>query len=254
MSDINSIGSIHRDIMKRCYDTKSILYKTFGAKSITVCDEWHDRQKFREWSMANGYNKGLRLLRHDTSKGYSPENCEWGEGSKKRCTSKSARVKKLKEHRVKMKDIAGITDNYGKSRIYHIYHGMIQRCFNENDHHYANYGNRGISVCDEWLGKDGFFYFYKWAMNNGYNDSLSIDRIDNNAGYSPNNCRWTIQKVQANNRRNSKRYPFNGKEMTVREIGEINNVNPERLRYRLNKGMSVGDAILDLSQKGSHPL
>jgi len=173
---------------------------------------------------------------------------------KKRSTSKSAQVKKAKEHRAKMKDIAGITDNYGKSRIYHIYHGMIQRCFNKNDYHYADYGNRGIYVCDEWLGKDGFFYFYKWAMNNGYNDSLSIDRIDNNAGYSPNNCRWTIQKVQANNRRNSKRYPFNGKEMTVMEIGKINNVNPERLRYRLNKGMSVGDAILDLSQKGSHPL
>ena len=89
------------------------------------------------------------------------------------------------------------------TRLYNVWSAMKQRCYYPKHKDFYNYGGRGITVCDEW--KNDFLSFYNWAVNNGYRDDLCIDRIDNDKGYSPENCRWATAKEQRLNQRPRKR-------------------------------------------------
>lgn len=94
------------------------------------------------------------------------------------------------------------------SRLYGIYHNMKYRCHAKTANEYENYGGRGIKVCDEWLGPNGYNNFKQWAIDNGYNDTLTIDRIDGDGMYEPNNCRWVSlsENVAHANRCNRKQH------------------------------------------------
>ena len=124
---------------------------------------------------------------------------------------------------------------------------MKRRCYNPNFPQYKDYGGRGIKVYDEWmntervhLGKSsnpskGFLAFKKWALENGYSDELSIDRIDNNKGYSPDNCRWVTRKVQNRNKRSTIYLTAFGKTQSLGQWAEETGLTVKAIEQRLNK-------------------
>lgn len=121
------------------------------------------------------------------------------------------------------------------SRINSIYRKMKERCLQENNARFSDYGGRGISICEEWLGNNGFMNFYKWAMANGYADNLSIDRINNDGNYEPSNCRWVEARVQANNVRSNHLITYQNETHTIAEWSRIRGIPYQRLLQRINK-------------------
>lgn len=130
-----------------------------------------------------------------------------------------------------------------RTRIYKIYQKMKERCYKETDKSYSRYGGRGISICDDWSGENGFDNFYKWSIKNGYSEDLTIDRMDNDGNYEPNNCRWTNAIVQANNRRNNRFVTYKGQTKTISEWSKETGISSATIRARLNKGLSVKCAL-----------
>lgn len=123
------------------------------------------------------------------------------------------------------------------TRLYKIWCGMKYRCYNANYDGYNNYGGRGIIVCQEWI--NDFGNFYEWAIKNGYKDTLTIERIDVNGNYCPENCKWATMKEQENNKRNNTVLEYNGEKRTVSEWADKLQVSKETLYSRLKSGWSV---------------
>lgn len=133
------------------------------------------------------------------------------------------------------------TSKMSNSRLYRIYQGMKTRCYNENDKDYKYYGGRGIEICDEWL--NSFNAFHSWATNNGYNGDLSIDRLDNDGDYTPDNCRWATPKQQSSNQSSNLNLKYKGEDITVNEIHKLTGLNKRTIRSRLDSGWEVETII-----------
>lgn len=145
------------------------------------------------------------------------------------------------------------TEEMSKSKLYSVYFNIKYRCYNPNHHEFHNYGGKGIVMCDEWLGEDGYINFYNWAISNGYKQGLTIDRIDSNKNYEPNNCQWitrsenTIksnkicQHRKANKGRyygidtNDNYYEFDN----ASQFGRLHNLNSKCIRKVANKAMNT---------------
>lgn len=127
-----------------------------------------------------------------------------------------------------------------KDRIYNVWMSMKQRCYDVNFKKYVDYGGRGISVCDEWL--NDYAVFRAWALENGHRNDLTIDRIDNNKGYYPENCRWADRFVQSNNRRNTIWVEYKGEKLPMAVVARACGINHATFWDRIKKGVT-GEAL-----------
>ena len=185
----------------------------------------------------------IGLAETDTRKTYWVCKCDCGNmktvrsdsllcGAIKSCgciKRKQDEVNLTKNHRHKMSG----------TRIYLEWQGMKGRCYNKGSARYADWGGRGIEVCEQW--RNSFESFYTWAMANGYQDNLTIDRIDHNGNYCPENCRWVGQQEQCRNRRSNINITIGNSTRTLMEWCEIFQVDYTNVnaRYHRNKNATI---------------
>ena len=148
------------------------------------------------------------------------------------CINKENFIKNITKHKM-----------YG-SRIYNIWNGILSRTKYKSKKDKKRYWGRGISICKEW---ENFENFYKWAIKNGYNENLTIDRIDNNGNYCHENCRWVTRKEQANNKSSNIIINFNNKTMTKTEWAKYLNISIQALSKRLIK-WNLEDALTKIGR------
>lgn len=136
---------------------------------------------------------------------------------------------------------AKITHNLSHHRLYNIYHKIIARCYKPNNHSYKNYGERGILMDPSW--RADFMNFYNWAINNGYADNLSLDRINVNGNYEPSNCRWATSKIQNNNKRSNFLVTIYNRTQTLKEWCDEKGLNYTTVITRISRGWTIEDAM-----------
>lgn len=141
-----------------------------------------------------------------------------------------------------------LNTKHGKcyTRLYMMWSAMKQRCYYEKADNYANYGGRGIEVCEEW--RNDFQSFYDWAMANGYNPNApqygcTIDRINPNGNYEPSNCRWVGMIEQANNKSSNHLITYNGEQLTIMEASRKYSISSQALYQRIKNGWSAEEAL-----------
>ena len=148
----------------------------------------------------------------------------------------------ITKERAKLLSESHVTHGKSKTRLYRIWFNIKCRCYKPSSADYTRYGGRGIEVCDEW--RDNFQSFYEWSMANGYSTNLTIDRIDNDGDYSPQNCRWVNAEVQNNNTRRNYYITHDGETLTLTQWAKKCGINKNTLYSRLTKyGWSVERAL-----------
>lgn len=181
---------------------------------------------------SSGRNRRAWLCRCDCGAEQDNDPSALIQGQSTQCRTCSNREKAALKSR--------LTHGGTETRLYSIWSMMRRRCNSPTCDDYPRYGGRGIAICAEW---SDFAVFRAWALSNGYQPALTIDRRDNERGYEPGNCHWTTRTAQNRNRRDNVRYPFRGKRLTIPEIAEIVRLPAPALRLRVIRyGMSIEEA------------
>lgn len=209
---------------------EDLTSKKFGR--LTVIKLHHKKQQYK----SNGNKGGFKyywLCKCDCGN----EKVIWSGSLKNGATQSCGCLQREIVTKIKT------THNLTNSKIYYTYNNIKQRCYCLKDKYYKDYGERGITVCQDWL--NDFMNFYNWSMNNGYNDNLTIDRIDNNKGYSSDNCRWVDNITQANNKRNNHYITYNNETHTMAEWSRILDIKYNKFKHKIRKGLSIKDIIFE---------
>lgn len=143
--------------------------------------------------------------------------------------------------RVSLMNSASRTHGMSYTPIYRIWYGMKGRCYTKSNTCYHNYGEKGITVCDEWINDPQAFI--NWAMENGYKKGLSIDRKDGTKGYSPDNCRWATNAEQMRNISSNVFIEFNGQVKIVADWSKDLGIHYDTIRNRLNRGLPINEVL-----------
>ena len=187
---------------------------------IAIKPMGHDKKKNKLW-----------LCKCDCGKEVIVRACCLKRGFNKSCGCLRAEGNNQRKH------------GLSRSRLWRIHSQMKVRCYDKNSEAYKNYGARGITICDLWLGEDGLKNFAEWSYKNGYSDKLTIDRKDNNKGYTPDNCRWVERTIQGRNKRSNHNITFNGETKTLVEWSEITGIGYGTLKSRIKAGWDVEEAF-----------
>jgi hypothetical protein len=184
--------------------------------------------------------------------------CSCNEHNRKLLATKVLKSGESKSCGCLSKNPDGMNDyKHGKcnTRLYWVYRSMLQRCYDINCKAYKNYGGRGITICDKWLNKEtGFIAFYDWAENNGYDETLSIDRINNDGNYELINCKWSTRKEQSRNRRTNILIEINDKKYTLKELADMHQINYQTMVDRYNSGWRGLDLIKPVKPKRNNKI
>ena len=192
---------------------KNLINKRFGRLLVLSKSEIRTKDNRTQWNcVCSCGNKVLAENRTLTS------------GKKKSCG-----CLKLDSSLKNIKGVSNKTHNMSRTRIYKIWNALVQRCKTKSNQRYSSYGGRGITVCQEWY---KFENFYR-DMKNSYKDNLTIDRIDNNKGYSKENCRWATNKQQSRNKRDNFYVTYNKETKSLVEWCEELNLNYGTIHARL---------------------
>lgn len=181
-----------------------------GRLTVVGYDEWKHGRPYLICECDCG---NVLSVRDDAIVGRRTKSCG--------CLQREAPAKYYASHKK-----IGSQNNESRDRLHNIWYLMKYRCENEKCEAYNNYGGRGITVCGEWSDDDfGYYAFKEWALSHGYSDGLTIDRVDNNGNYSPDNCKWSTDCEQANNKRDNVFLTYNGETKTAAQWARELNVN-----------------------------
>ena len=208
--------------MKTLKNVKDLTGERFGRLTVIGLHQTETRKTYWECQCDCGNKK---VVRSDSLQCGAIRSCG--------CLKKEQDKQNLWSSEAKKKYLAN-GGKFSGTRLYEIWKGMKSRCYYEKDSRYSRYGGRGIAMCDEW--RKDFLAFREWALNNGYSETLTIDRIDNDGNYCPENCRWATIKEQCRNRSSNIKIKIGSEEKTFTEWCEIFGVDYKRALGRYHRG------------------